>query len=953
MESNINKIKRNKNYKIIEECAIGIYILIYLSEDNLEVTSDRKKNLIREVESIYKKYNDIANDDKYIDMIKSINDYFNHIENSEMNFRTLQKRAKKELLAIKDLIKSIDFYLSLDDLENYEYLYLKKLKNYLKDLNDKCFNILIEIIIDFLDLDLDLGFLNLKDLKVYVDEYLSNNKNIEKIFEQQRKVNIDEIIQSIGYTKIDFAEKYLEGLFDDNGDTLISLIDRNLNKFSKKEALFFNSSYDSAINFISKLNDNVVLNNKLFKKLIEKGFYNPTKNKYIQGLDLFDFKEITENHYTYANKFLKKNQGIVLNIEKILFINGIPVIYIFKKNKDLRFTYDYIMDMIDSFPEYFTFIQNIIIYDENNLYLGGLFDDVDDYILINEEESDEFLSNKNILNNLFKIQKDYSGEDENLSLKEVLYSFAINKIKTISNIINYNLNKFLVYDDLNIINCYELTSNFIHIIKHKNYRNFLDCDIFTKELNSEKLKIFDPVFLESNELEILKKVKLNLRDQQLFFDAVIFINNIPVLLYKEINNDIKEIFDYFKIIKESDSLKLLQHIIVNNYENYYYGNIYENFNDYFSLNNILKKNFNNIDDFLNNCFVIRDLIFGKYTEKSEEKDYLKRIREEKINNKFVNNKEEVKNNYKFSSENDIKDEKYDYLDFLDEEEDLTLDEILNSDEFKKDLESVVEKADYKHNKEYIKNISENNSKEDMKNLILANERLVTKYANIYLKTYSPKGLDLEDLIQFGYIGLIKAAEKFDLNMDNEFSTYAIYWIKQQINRAIADYGNTIRIPVHTFEKINKLRNLEKRCEKEFGFINYDYICEIMEEPIEKINEYRLYRYKFLNGPSLDNKVGEDKDTSLGDFIADNSTSMEDDFEYKDLHNQIQIILNKFSERERYVIICRFGLDGREPSTLEDLGKELGVTRERIRQIEKKVLNKLSKNKIIKEFKNYL
>ena len=314
----------------------------------------------------------------------------------------------------------------------------------------------------------------------------------------------------------------------------------------------------------------------------------------------------------------------------------------------------------------------------------------------------------------------------------------------------------------------------------------------------------------------------------------------------------------------------------------------------------------------------------------------------------------------------MEDNKDDLMDSLDDID--GLDSLENIENFEKDIDLALIDASINiddHVRMYLKEIGKVDllsPDEEMelarrmsdgdevakKRLAEANLRLVVSIA----KRYVGRGMLFLDLIQEGNLGLIKAVEKFDYKKGFKFSTYATWWIRQAITRAIADQARTIRIPVHMVETINKLIRISRELLQELGREPSDEeLSKEMDMPIEKVREIR----KIAQEPvSLETPIGEEEDSHLGDFIPDEDVpAPADAAAFTLLKEHLIEVLDTLTEREEKVLRLRFGLDDGRARTLEEVGKEFNVTRERIRQIEAKALRKLRHPSRSKKLRDYL
>ena len=255
-------------------------------------------------------------------------------------------------------------------------------------------------------------------------------------------------------------------------------------------------------------------------------------------------------------------------------------------------------------------------------------------------------------------------------------------------------------------------------------------------------------------------------------------------------------------------------------------------------------------------------------------------------------------------------------------------------------ETLVVNRNVKQSNEILCTLIQQGNLQATQDLCVKNKRLVDKYAYAYSKKYRHH-LDFEELEQVGFMGLIKAAQRFDIKLGYSFSTYAVWWIKQTISREIMDNGFAIRIPVHMMERINKIASIENKytnCTREERISK---IAEEMGMSEDAVRECMVLKTNILTYSSLNAPVGEEEDSELGDFIpSEDVLSVEDIVASHELRGSLEEAMETLKDRERLVLRMRFGLDDGKPRTLEYVGQKFGVTRERIRQIEAKALRKM-------------
>lgn len=354
-------------------------------------------------------------------------------------------------------------------------------------------------------------------------------------------------------------------------------------------------------------------------------------------------------------------------------------------------------------------------------------------------------------------------------------------------------------------------------------------------------------------------------------------------------------------------------------------------------------------------------LFSMFDENKEmlESDLLKWFEEEVVNSEVQVTIRKLLKDMDYRIINNINQKAINKdLELLEIEESDELDDLLDNDEFKENLKNLEDIVNQRHNIEYLSDYE--NHKEDhakkselLDKLTFANKKLVYKNVLRY-KGLSTSSFNEDDMFQAGMQGLLKAVERFDVEKGFQFSTYATHWIRQSISRSIADFSTTIRIPVHMREKITKLIKIEN----EFFNIHSRTatnreLAVKMECEIDEIETMKKIK-TISNLTSLETTIGEDEDSLLIDFIPDEkSISIENQVAELFLKKEIDnLFSNRLTEREAKVLLMRFGFENGRIYTLEEIGQEIGVTRERIRQIESKALKKLKFIKIKERLGDY-
>ncbi len=351
--------------------------------------------------------------------------------------------------------------------------------------------------------------------------------------------------------------------------------------------------------------------------------------------------------------------------------------------------------------------------------------------------------------------------------------------------------------------------------------------------------------------------------------------------------------------------------------------------------------------FLGKTIIIKTITMGDL--ENDSLAFLENLRQELQLENSVIIKDDYKANVPSAVAEPEQNMSLDFSMFDDDEE--TLSDRLKSDSFQKKMETQIVAPSFEHNKDYLSDYREGNNPNALDSLIKANRGLVDKNIRRYTG-YLNSSIQEEDLKQWGYMGLMKAAERYNPSMDTQFSTYATFWIRQTITRGVMDTGTTVRIPVHLGEKIRKIARKEKESNQNFGEIRVSWICQELEMDEDAYYEAIQIRNTFQYSVSIDTPIGVDGDTTIGEMLPDKEGDIEKKLAMDFLREEFEKVFDTLTDKEECILRLRFGFDTGKSKTLEEVGQVYGVTRERIRQIESKVLRKLRKPKYKKMLSDF-
>lgn len=496
---------------------------------------------------------------------------------------------------------------------------------------------------------------------------------------------------------------------------------------------------------------------------------------------------------------------------------------------------------------------------------------------------------------------------------------------------------------------------------------------FNNEQN-KKINLFNVKTYGNNDYKFLKDLWVDTKKHRKMFDFTIIVNGLPLVLIELVDKKNSDSFEeaFFRIEEAFDNFPMFFNfnklILLTDGTSYKLGTLYDFPEDYIDFSDEIEGRVegsiysrNMLEEILVPENIIKYLRENKDINQvqSHIKESLKEEAEiassKNLNGSEVARDEISNKSREIEQKNNIKKrenlEENDELFFLASIFKPDLNEIIESKDFKEKLGKLEEVPDFKENKAYIEDIQKNKDLDTLETFIKANERLVIKEVYKYIG-YETISMDYDDMYQYGCIGLLKAMERFDLEKENEFSTYAIHWIRQSIVRGINNESLLIRVPVHRWDAIIKLRDLEYKSNIYFGKVDYNWISKELGESKEKVMELFQIRNSYMSNVSLDTPVGAEENTTLGELIVDENYDVEGVILDADLKKKIEESLDTVDDRSKDILIRRFGLNGKEPMTLEEIGDIYNVTRERIRQIEAKTLGKLRHSTKSKKLKEY-
>lgn len=508
------------------------------------------------------------------------------------------------------------------------------------------------------------------------------------------------------------------------------------------------------------------------------------------------------------------------------------------------------------------------------------------------------------------------------------------------------------------------------IVNNKNFQSAFKGEFFDiSNHQNNNIYLYDDKH-KSNNFYYLKNIPITSMSNQKELDFLLIINGFPMVNIEIVDSElicsdirlssyIEDIIDEFP-----DAYTFNKIIIFTDGTTYKVGTMYDFIEDYIIFNEAFSDDSLNkkypltvLNNILNADKIMQVLIEVENT--NDINNYIKKniknfkILENENIDLFTDMKDERESeiiiNEVYSEENEhfLED---DTLELILDSFNPNLDEVIFDKKFIEKVEDAIEIPDFTQNKLYIEDYQSTKNHKTLELIVEANKNLVKKYANKY-KFYETSSLNIEDMYQLGYMGLIKAVNKFDCEAECELSTYAHYWINQFISRGIKNYSLNIRLPVHVWDHLSKLKKYEKKSLDIYQKIDYEWIRTKMGISKEKIDELIAIRSRYQNNISIDIEILEGDNTTLLDMLH-SDYNLEEDILKRDLIKQIQDCLDILDKRSKDIIIKRFGLNGEIPMTLEEIGALHNITRERVRQIEKNSLLKLKQLPITKNLLDY-